>query len=70
MFYVSKLIWKYYLSFHNYHFVKTYFWTEHLHVYVICVCIVKRKYQIAESKAVVGVDRALKALSKHIQKPY
>ena len=28
------------------------------------------KYQIASSKAVVGVDRPIKALSMHIQKPY
>ena len=27
------------------------------------------KYQIAPSKAVVGVDRPIKALSMHIQKP-
>ena len=27
------------------------------------------KYQIALSKAVVGVDRPIKALSMHIQKP-
>ena len=40
-------------------------------MYMLYVSIfVKTKYQIAESKAVVGVDRALKALSKHIQKPY
>ena len=32
--------------------------------------IVSAKYQIAHSKAVVGVDRAIKALSMHIQKPY
>ena len=28
----------------------------------------KTKYQIAESKAVVGVDQPIKALSMHIQK--
>ena len=28
------------------------------------------KYQIAPSKAVVGVDPPIKALSMHIQKPY
>ena len=32
--------------------------------------IVSAKYQIAPSKAVVGVDRPIKALSMHIQKPY
>ena len=30
----------------------------------------RQKYQIAPSKAVVGVDRPIKALSMHIQKPY
>ena len=33
-------------------------------------CIVSAKYQIAPSKAVVGFDRPIKALSMHIQKPY
>ena len=37
---------------------------------VQCVYIVLAKYQIAPSKAVVGVDRPLKALSMHIQEPY
>ena len=32
--------------------------------------IVSTKYQIASSKAVVGVDHPIKALSMHIQKPY
>ena len=36
--------------------------------YVQCVYIVKAKYQIAPSKAVIGVDRPIKALSMHIQK--
>ena len=31
---------------------------------------VSAKYQIAPPKAVVGVDRPIKALSMHIQKPY
>ena len=35
-----------------------------------CVYIISTKYQIAPSKAVVGVDRPIKALSMHIQKPY
>ena len=35
-----------------------------------CVNIVLTKYRIASSKAVVGVDRPIKALSMHIQKPY
>ena len=41
-----------------------------LHAYVQCLYIVKAKYQIVPSKAVVGVDLPLKALSMHIQKPY
>ena len=41
-----------------------------LHAYVQCVYIVSAKYQIVPSKAVVGVDRPIKALSMHIQKPY
>ena len=41
-----------------------------LHAYVQCVYIVSAKYQIASSKAVVGVDRPIKALSMHILKPY
>ena len=40
------------------------------HAYVQCVYIVSAKYQIAPSKAVVGFDRPIKALSMHIQKPY
>ena len=34
------------------------------------VYIVYAKYQIALLKAVVGVDRPMKAPSMHIQKPY
>ena len=41
-----------------------------LHAYVQWVYIISTKYQIASSKAVVGVDRPIKALSMHIQKPY
>ena len=45
------------LSSHSCHFVKNYFfWTKLLHAYVQCVYIVKEKYQIVPSKAVVGVD--------------
>ena len=40
------------------------------HAYVQCVFIVWAKYQIAPSKAVVGVDRPVKAPSMHIQNPY
>ena len=39
-------------------------------MYVQCNYIVKTKYQIAPSKAVVGVDWPMKELSMHIQKPY
>ena len=62
MFYISKLISKNYLSSYSYHFVKTFF-EPNTFVYMLYVYIVKTKYQIAESKAVVGVDQALKALS-------
>ena len=41
-----------------------------LHSYVQCVYIVSAKYQIAPSKAVVGVDWPMKAPSMHIKKPY
>ena len=41
-----------------------------LHAYVQCVYIVFAKYQIAPSKAVVGVERPIKALSMHIQMSY
>ena len=41
-----------------------------LHAYVQCVYIVSAKYQIAPSKAVVVVDRPIKALSMYLQKPY
>ena len=43
--------------------VSTLYWQK-------CVYIVLAKYQIAPSKAVVGVDRPIMALSMHIQKPY
>ena len=41
-----------------------------LHAYVQCVYIEQAKNQIAPSKAEVGVDWPIKALSLHIQKPY
>ena len=47
-----------------------FFQTKLLHAYVQCVYIVSAKYQIAPSKAVVGVDQHMKALSMIIQKPY
>ena len=53
------------------HFVKNYFFqTKLLGAYVQYVYIVAAKYEIAPSKAVVGVDRPIKALSMHILKPY
>ena len=39
-------------------------------MHVQCVYIVSAKYQIAPLKAVVGVDRPIKAPPMHIQKPY
>ena len=47
-----------------------FFFTKLLPAYVQCAYIVKAKYQIAASKAVVGFDWPMKTLSKHIQKPY
>ena len=47
-----------------------FFPTKLLHAYVQCVYIVYAKYQIAPLKAVIGVDRPMKAPSMHIQKPY
>ena len=49
---------------------KNFFGTKLLHAYVQYVYIVAAKYQNVPSKAVVGVDRSMKALSMHIQKPY
>ena len=49
---------------------KLFFLTRLLHAYNQCVFIVETKYQIAPLKAVVGVDRPMKAPSMHIQKPY
>ena len=52
------------LSSNSCHFVKNYFFqTKLLHAYVQYVYIVAAKYQIAPSKAVVGVDLPIKALS-------
>ena len=44
-----------------------FFGTKLLHANVQCVYIAKAKYHIAPSKAVVVVDRLMKALSIHIQ---
>ena len=69
--YTKALLGKYCLCSHSCHFVKKYFfWTKLLHAYVQCVYIVEAKNQIVPSKAVVGVDRPMKAPSMHIQKPY
>ena len=46
------------------------FLTKLLHAYFQCVNILLAKYQIAPSKATVGVDRPMKAPSMHIRKPY
>ena len=65
--YTKALLGKNCLSSHSCHFVKNYFfWTKLLHAYVQCVYIVWGKYQIAPSKAVVGVDWPMKALSMNI----
>ena len=77
--FTKALLGKNCLSSHSCHFVKNYFfWTKLLHAYVLCVCIVyvqcvyivQAKYQIVPSKAVLGVDRPMKAPSIHLQKPY
>ena len=69
--YTNTLVGENCLSSHSCHFVKNcFFWTKLLHAYVQCANIVSAKYQIAPSKAVVGVDRPIKAPSMHIQKPY
>ena len=68
--YTKALLGKNCLCSHRCHFVKNYFfWTKLLHAYVQCVYIVWTKYKIVPSKAVVGVDRSMKAPSIHIQKP-
>ena len=49
---------------HSSHFVQNYhFLTKLIHTYVQCVNIVKAKYQMAASKAVIAVDRPMYALS-------
>ena len=62
--YTKALLGENCLSSNICHFVKNYFFqTKLLHAYVQYVYIVAAKYQIAPSKAVVGVDRPIKALS-------
>ena len=56
------------LSSHSCHFVNNNFLSYiPLHAYVQYVYIMYTRYPIAPSKAVVGVDRHIKALSMHIQ---
>ena len=51
------------ISSHSCHFVEIIFFNQTLlHAYVQCVYTVKAKYQIVQSKAVVGVDPPIKAL--------
>ena len=58
------------LSSHSCHFVNNNFLsTILLHAYVQYVFIMYTRYQTAPSKAVVGVDRQIKTLSMHMQKP-
>ena len=69
--YTKALLGENWLGSNSCHFVKNYFFpTKLLHAYVQYVFIVGAKYQIAPTKAVVGVDPPIKALSMHIQKPY
>ena len=69
--YTKALLGENCLSSNSCHFVKNYFFqTKLLHAYVQYVYFVTAKYQIAPSKAVVGVDQPIKVLSMHIQKPY
>ena len=52
------------LSSQSYHFVNNkVFSIKLLHAIVQCACNVKTKYQVNPSKAVVGVDRPMYALS-------
>ena len=59
------------LSSNSCHLVRNYYFQIKLvHAYVQYVYIVVAKHQIGPSKAVVGVDRPIKALSMYIQKSY
>ena len=51
-------------------FIKKVYLMKKVNKHIQCVYIVSAKYQIAPSKAVVGLDLPIKALSMHIQKPY
>ena len=69
--YTKALLGKNCLCSNSCHFVNNYFFrTKLLHAFVQYVYIVAEKYQIAPSKAVVGVDRPIKVLSMHKQKQY
>ena len=64
---LKVLYWTIFLVFIFVLVSKTFFGTRNLHAYVQFVYIVKAKYQIVRSKAVVGVERPMKELSLHMQ---
>ena len=69
--YTKALLGENCLSSNSCHLVRNYYFQiKLLHAYVQYVYIVVAKHQTAPSKAVVGVDWPIKALSMHIQKPY
>ena len=69
--YTKALLGENCLSSNSCHLVRNYYFQiKLLHAFVQYVYIVVAKHQIAPSKAVVGVDWPIKALSMHIQKPY
>ena len=69
--YTKALLGENCLSSNSCHLVRNYYFQiKLLHAFVQYVYIVVAKHQIAPSKAVVGVDQPMKALSMHIQKPY
>ena len=69
--YTKALLGENCLSSNSCHPVRNYYFQiKLLHAYVQYVYIVVAKLQIAPSKAEVGVDWPIKALSMHIQKPY
>ena len=68
--YTKAILEKIVLSSHSCHFVEIQFFNHIPSCICSIVYIAKPKYQIAESKAVVGVDRSMKALSMHKQMRY
>ena len=69
--YTNTFLGKNRLSSHCCHFVKKYFFLNQTPACICSMClIIQAKYQIVPSKAVVGVDRPMKAPSMHIQKLY